>query len=195
MIKLASCAITAFLLLGTTVSAHGNITSPPARLPGPAMAQACGQQAVNKVLQDGTIPLENLLPASASCNLFLCRGALFADNPTQLQQFSLGQTINFTAILPIPHEGPANVSIVNTATNSMIGLPLLVFDSYADENLAVLPANNTAFSVTLPEVGESRELEDACSGEENAGNCVLQWFWFGTQAGQTYESCVDFVLV
>jgi hypothetical protein len=23
---------------------------------------------------------------------------------------------------------------------------------------------------------------------------VLQWFWFGTAADQTYESCVDFVV-
>lgn len=27
-----------------------------------------------------------------------------------------------------------------------------------------------------------------------AGECVLQWFWFGTGARQTYESCVDFVV-
>lgn len=84
------------------------------------------------------------------------------------------------------------MSVVNTLTNSVIGLPLLVFDSYADENLAELPANNTAFSVTLPGAGENAELEEACS---QAGNCVLQWFWFGEAAQQTYESCVDFVLV
>lgn len=71
------------------------------------------------------------------------------------------------------------MSVVNTATNQIIGLPLLVFDSYADENLAVLPANNTA------------ELSAACTV---AGQCVLQWFWFGTAAKQTYESCVDFVI-
>lgn len=75
----------------------------------------------------------------------------------------------------------------------MIGPPLLVFDSYADENLAQLPANNTAFSVTLPGANEApAELEAQCGVE---GSCVLQWFWFGTAAGQTYESCVDFVLV
>ena len=81
------------------------------------------------------------------------------------------------------------MSVVNTATNQIIGLPLLVFDSYADENLAVLPANNTAFSVTLPTA--SAELSAACAV---AGQCVLQWFWFGTAAKQTYESCVDFVI-
>lgn len=94
--------------------------------------------------------------------------------------------MDFQAILPIPHEGPANVSIVDTATNTVIGDPLIEFESYADESLAVLPANNTAFSVTIPELAAGQ-----CAV---AGDCVLQWFWFGTAAQQTYESCVDFVV-
>jgi hypothetical protein len=68
----------------------------------------------------------------------------------------------------------------------VVGLPLIEFDSYADENLAVLPANNTAFSVTMP------DLQGQCA---QAGECTLQWFWFGTAAQQTYENCVDFVQV
>ena len=44
-------------LFGATVLAHGNITSPPARQPGPAMAQACGNAAVSAILADGTGPL------------------------------------------------------------------------------------------------------------------------------------------
>lgn len=66
MVKTTDLLLVAATAAGM-VSAHGNITSPPARLPGPAMVQACGQDAVDKVLQDGTIPLESLLPASASC--------------------------------------------------------------------------------------------------------------------------------
>lgn len=61
-----------------------------------------------------------------------------------------------------------------------------MFDSYADENLARLPANNTRFSVTIP-----RSLGDRCGVP---GECALQWFWFGTGAQQTYEDCVDFVV-
>lgn len=53
--------------LVATVSAHGNVTSPPARLPGAGMAQACGQSAVDSVLADGTIPLENLVGVPATC--------------------------------------------------------------------------------------------------------------------------------
>ncbi|KAK0621652.1 hypothetical protein B0T17DRAFT_299083 [Bombardia bombarda] len=185
----SSLSLATAAALVATVSAHGNITSPPGRLPGPAMIQACGQTGVNAVLQDGTIPLENLLNTGAACKLDLCRGALFADNVARVQTFSLGQVVPMTAILPIPHEGPANVSIVKTATNTILGDMLLVFDSYADENLAVLPANNTAFSVTIP--------TDAVVAAECAlaGACVLQWFWFGEAAKQTYESCIDFVVV
>jgi len=91
------------------------------------------------------------------------------------------------AILPIPHEGPMNVSIIDTATNKAVGSPLIVFDSYADERLATLPANNTNFDVTMP----TSLPTGACT---QPGQCVLQWFWFGTAAKQTYESCVDFVM-
>ncbi|KAK0718000.1 hypothetical protein B0T26DRAFT_310140 [Lasiosphaeria miniovina] len=180
-IMLAAAALVA------TASAHGNITSPPARLPGAAMVKACGQAAVNSILAEGTLPLESVASPLASCQLNLCRGAVFADNVNLVQQFTPGQVIALTAILPIPHEGPANVSIVQTATNTVLGQPLIVFDSYADEKLAVLPANNTAFSVTIPAAG----LGNSCL---TAGECVLQWFWFGTAAKQTYESCIDFVI-
>jgi hypothetical protein len=91
------------------------------------------------------------------------------------------------AILPIPHEGPMNVSIVKTATNTILGDALISFDSYADEKLASLPPNNTDFSFTMP-----RNL--AATDCVKPGECVLQWFWFGTEAKQTYESCVDFVM-
>lgn len=104
-----------------------------------------------------------------------------------MQQFKAGQVVNMKAILPIPHVGPMNVSIVDTATNTIVAGPLISFDVYADESLAALPANNTDFSVTMPNV-----TAGACGV---AGQCVMQWFWFGTNAKQTYESCVDFVMV
>ncbi|KAF2661024.1 hypothetical protein K491DRAFT_648331 [Lophiostoma macrostomum CBS 122681] len=171
----------------STVLAHGNITSPPARQPGAAMQKVCGADAVAAVLADGTGPLENIPSSgSANCNIFLCKGAQFADNQANVQTFAAGEVVDFAAQLPIPHEGPANVSIIDLATNTVLGQPLIEFDTYADENLAVLPANNTAFSVTIPE-----DLGTQC---QVAGECALQWFWFGTSAVQTYESCVDFVV-
>jgi hypothetical protein len=170
----------------TSVFAHGNITSPPARLPGPAMKAACGQGAVAAVMADPTTPLEDVPVTGASCKLDMCRGAVFADNKAQVQTYSPGQVVPFKAQLPIPHEGPMNVSIVDTKTNKVIGPPLIKFASYADENLAVLPANNTAFSVKVPAMQAGQ-----CAV---AGQCVMQWFWVGTNAKQTYESCVDFVM-
>ncbi|KIW01839.1 uncharacterized protein PV09_06689 [Verruconis gallopava] len=178
----------ALAALATVVAAHGNITSPPARTPGPAMAAACGQPAVDSALSDGTTPLEDIdmSAATASCQLSLCRGATFEDNRANVQTYSAGQTIRMLAQLPIPHEGPMNVSIVDTSTNTVIGEPLIEFASYADENLPALPANNTDFSVTMPQLADGQ-----CA---QAGQCTIQWFWFGTKAQQTYESCVDFVM-
>ncbi|KAL1871897.1 hypothetical protein Daus18300_004531 [Diaporthe australafricana] len=175
-------------LFAAAVSAHGNITSPPARQAGAAMAAVCGQTAVDTINTDPTIPLEDVTAGSTECNLGLCRGAVFEDNAEQVQQFTPGQVVDMTALIPIPHAGPMNTSIVDTATNTVVGAPLISFDVYADENLAQLPANNTAFSVTMP----ANLSATKCAV---AGECVLQWFWFGTNAQQTYESCVDFVMV
>ncbi|POS73913.1 hypothetical protein DHEL01_v207696 [Diaporthe helianthi] len=175
-------------LFAAAVSAHGNITSPPARQAGAAMAVVCGQDAVDTVNADPTIPLEDVTSASAQCDLGLCRGAQFEDNAEQVQQFAPGEIVPMEAFIPIPHEGPMNTSIVDTATNTVIGEPLISFASYADENLAVLPANNTNFNVTMPtNLGPNQCVV--------AGDCVMQWFWLGTSARQTYESCIDFVMV
>lgn len=134
------------------------------------------------------LPRTQRTDATEPGNLGLCRGAQFEDNANQVQQFAPGQVVDMEAIIPIPHAGPMNTSIVDTATNTAVGAPLISFDVYADESLARLPANNTAFSVTMP--------TDLAAGQcAVAGECVLQWFWFGTNAQQTYESCVDFVMV
>lgn len=103
-----------------------------------------------------------------------------------MQQLKAGQVVKFKAALPIPHKGPMNVSIVDTKTNKIVGKPLLSVAVYADEAANPLPANNTDFSVTMPS-----STAGACA---QAGQCVLQWFWLGTEAKQTYESCVDFVM-
>lgn len=103
-----------------------------------------------------------------------------------MQQFKEGEVIPFKALIPIPHKGQMNVSIVDTVKNAAVGPPLISFDVYADETLPALPANNTAFSVTMPNL-----TNGSCS---EAGACVLQWWWTGGK-GQTYESCVDFVLL
>lgn len=59
--------LAAVSFLAAQVSAHGNITSPPARLTGPAMVKACGQAAVDTILADGTNPIEKLVNVPATC--------------------------------------------------------------------------------------------------------------------------------
>jgi hypothetical protein len=180
--------------MASLAAAHGVVTSPPVRAAGPAMIAACGSAVTNLVSSDPTSHVEGLPEAAATtpnfdataCNVFLCKGLQFGDNGANVQKFTAGQVVNILASIPIPHEGPANVSIVDTTTNTVIGNPLIVFDSYADERLATLPANNTNFDVTIPDTWGSK-----CAV---AGTCVLQWFWFGTGAQQTYESCVDFTV-
>lgn len=158
--------------LTATVLAHGVITSPPVRTAGAAMDAACGASVSALVKSDVTSHVEGMPEAAAliknfdskACNLFLCKGLQFADNTANVQSFKPGQVVNMLASIPIPHEGPMNVSVINTKTNTAIGAPLISFVSYADESLAQLPANNTNFNVTIPTT-----LGSTCSV---AGTCV-----------------------
>jgi hypothetical protein len=59
--------ISAAAFLIASASAHGNITSPPARTPGAAMLAACGAEAVSDVEAEATIPLEDVFNALPSC--------------------------------------------------------------------------------------------------------------------------------
>jgi hypothetical protein len=94
----SQASICATALLVASVSAHGNITSPPARLTGPAMLAACGQTAVSNVDADPTIPLEDVFNTLPGCQLDLCRGAKFEDNVDRVQTFTAGQVVHMTAI-------------------------------------------------------------------------------------------------
>ncbi|PBP15904.1 hypothetical protein BUE80_DR013342 [Diplocarpon rosae] len=125
---------------------------------------------------------------ATACNVFLCRGQQFADNQAHVQNFTAGEVVNMRAVLPILHEGPMvrggeippifapradsllrlrrlqNVSVVKTATNTALGAPLISFNSYADESLPTLPANNTNFNVTVPsDLGSECAVAGACS--------------------------------
>jgi hypothetical protein len=159
-------------LLASIVFGHGIITSPPVRAVGPAMISACGSSVAALVTADNTSHIEGMPEAAAAlssfnhsaCNVFMCKGLQFADNAGNVQRFQPGQIVNMIASIPIPHEGPMNVSIINTKTNSAIGNPLISFVSYADESLPALPANNTNFNVTIPAT-----LGSVCSV---VGTCV-----------------------
>ncbi|OIW33770.1 hypothetical protein CONLIGDRAFT_193181 [Coniochaeta ligniaria NRRL 30616] len=185
-------------LLPTPSQAHGYLSHPPARAAGPATSLACGKPITDAIQRDNTSHIEGLpelaLAAdsgfdASACNLWLCRGIQFADN-NNIQVWRAGQTVGVKVKITIPHDGSANVSIVDAARNEVVGDMLVFWEAgYANEReffAGSLPVNNTEFNITLPDVGAR------CG---RAGDCVLQWWWYGKGARQTYESCVDFVMV
>ncbi|KAI0017350.1 hypothetical protein F4780DRAFT_772391 [Xylariomycetidae sp. FL0641] len=192
--------LTHVLALAATASAHGFIADPPMRTAGDATAAACGAGVAAEITRDKTSHVEGLpeLAAQAGsgyqgageCNLWLCKGQQFADNEANVQEWTPGQKVNFRITLTIPHAGSANVSIVDTKSNTVVGAPLLDWPSgYAEERAFYAkqtPANQTDFDITVP-----TDLGGKCA---MPGDCVVQWWWYGTGAKQTYESCVDFTV-
>ncbi|KAF2464277.1 uncharacterized protein BDR25DRAFT_296911 [Lindgomyces ingoldianus] len=184
------------LALVPTVLGHGLIQTPPSRPVGSAIMSACGNGVVAQIKADNTSHVEGLPEAAAKdkayqaakCNLWLCKGLQFADNANNTQTWTAGQVVPIKVWVRIPHEGSANVSIVDTKSNKIIGDMLKVWSKgYAPGNTeAGVPKDQKEFSVTIP-----TGLEEKCA---TAGDCVLQWWWYGTGAKQTYESCVDFII-
>ncbi|KAK0124679.1 hypothetical protein ONS95_009624 [Cadophora gregata] len=179
-------------LLFTLAHSHGGVTSPQARTVGPAMKAACGEQVFNNLNSNALGPIEQLQQIGTSqkdfdataCELSLCKGLKFEDNSNNVQQFTAGQVVPFKVEIQAKHTGKANVSVVGTASNEVLGDMLVRFDVYASTATEV-PKNQTEFDVTMPDVG-------AQCGE--AGKCVVQWWWDSEEAKQTYMSCVDFVM-
>ncbi|KAL5045414.1 chitin binding domain-containing protein [Aspergillus fruticulosus] len=174
-------------------NAHGYISSPQPRMPGSAMASACGQQVYNNQAADraGNVQGELQVAASQSdydadaCHIWLCKGYQFDDNKDNVQSYTAGETVDFVIDIVAPHTGVANVSVVDTASNSVIGSALKSWDVYASTATGVTE-DETNFSITIPD-----NLGSQCS---EAGACVLQWYWYAESIDQTYESCIDFTV-
>ncbi|ORY17335.1 hypothetical protein BCR34DRAFT_622010 [Clohesyomyces aquaticus] len=187
----------ALLALVPAVLGHGLIQEPPSRPVGSAIVSYCGNGVVTQIKQDNTSHVEGLPEAAAKdkayqaakCNLWLCKGLQFADNPSaNIQKWTAGQVVPIKVWVRIPHEGSANVSIVDTKSNKVVGEMLKVWSKgyapgYTESGV---PKDQKEFSVTIPS-----GLEEKCA---TAGDCVLQWWWYGVSAKQTYESCVDFTI-
>lgn len=116
---------------------------------------------------------------AAECNVWMCKGYKYADNTALIESYTAGQVVPFTFDVRAPHTGVANVSIVDTATNTVIGEPLISWDVFAS-NSVTIPANETSFSITIPS-----DLGDKCS---TAGACIIHHFWNAASVDQTYES-------
>ncbi|KAI5852065.1 hypothetical protein BZA05DRAFT_372955 [Tricharina praecox] len=175
----------------SSVSAHGVIVSPTPRTPGTAYEAACGNTIYNNQKADQAGPIQLLMQSASSitdldaCNLWLCKGYQFDDNTANVQTYTPGETIQMQVDIRAPHTGYANVSIVNTKSNSVVGTALKTWESYASTSTGVT-ADETSFEITVP-----ADL-DGCT---TAGDCVIQWFWYAPPGvDQTYEGCVDFVV-
>jgi hypothetical protein len=153
------------------VSAHGLVREPATRAPGEATEAACGKIMVDHFVADSTSYPEALLRANPgglgasydpkNCNLWFCKGYQFADNAANVQSYTAGQVIDFDVWIRIPHSGHANVSVVDTASNSVIGEPLIAWPAnYAAS--ANPPADQTKFSVEIPELGDRCAEAGAC---------------------------------
>jgi hypothetical protein len=179
--------------LVSTVAGHGSFTSPAPRKAGQAMAKTCGQQMYNNQAADAYGNIQGEMQVAkgqsdfdaAACQVWLCKGFKFEDNSDNVQTYTAGQTIDMKFEVRAPHTGTANVSIVDTATGSVIGSPLISWDVFAS-NSVPNQADQASFSVTIP-----KDLGDKCS---TAGNCVIQHFWDARSIDQTYESCIDFTV-
>jgi hypothetical protein len=180
----AAVALAGFV---SSVAGHGFISSPSPRLPGDGLKAACGDQVYNQQSSDhyGNVQgaLQNLQGDHPDCRMWQCKGVPFAD-AGEVFSYTAGQVIPMKVEIRAPHDGVANVSIVNIKTDKVIGEPLISWDKYA---LTSSPMSEhpdwTSFDITMPDVSSE------CA---QAGDCVIQWYWDAPTIDQTYESCIDF---
>ncbi|KAJ3178538.1 hypothetical protein HDU85_005145 [Gaertneriomyces sp. JEL0708] len=155
------------------------------------MRTACGDQIFNVQNRDNGGPIQDLENRRGrgfdanKCNLWLCKGYQFDDNTQNVQRYRAGETIDFKVDIRAAHTGTANVSVVHTASNTLLSQPLIFFNDYAN-SARPIPDSNKNFRVTMPNLGNQ------CS---QPGECTLQFYWDSRSDRQSYESCVDFVNV
>ncbi|XP_006457068.1 hypothetical protein AGABI2DRAFT_181426 [Agaricus bisporus var. bisporus H97] len=175
---------------------HGRVLSPPSRVIGDANLEACGAGVYDVLDDDATAPIENAAAKVGSdyndlqCHLWFCKGYQFEDNEDRVQRYSTGQVVNFAVDIVARHTGIANVSVVDLASQTTIGKPLFNWPVYTNNSLGPpnWPKNETNFDVTIPS-----GLDAICDAPNK---CAIQWWWNSVYSNhQTFESCVDFVIV
>ncbi|KAK4032643.1 hypothetical protein C8A01DRAFT_50609 [Parachaetomium inaequale] len=180
LVRLITVAAAAAGVLG-----HAVVKVPTPRGSGSAYTERCGETYAVYMEKDKAGPIENGVKQAGSalgCNAFLCRGYQYEDNTAT--DYTAGQVIDFHVdLIAGHHPGYANVSVVDLATNKVIGDPLRSWDDYPNAT-ATTPRSDINFNVTIPST-----LGEACS---TGGKCAIQWYWYASGNKQTYESCVDF---
>jgi len=186
---------TAFALLclarAPAVLAHARVSSPPIRSPGNNFLQKCGQASFASVQQDPTGHIEEQEPVNAGCDLTLCRGMLFSDQPaSNVLTVNPSQNMQMGIDCTIPHGGPANVSLIDTTvggSGAFVGGFLATFDNFCPTS-GPTPADQTNLKYTLP---DAATIGNKC---QSPGDCVVQLFWATPAFDQNYYYCVDVVM-
>lgn len=88
----------------------------------------------------------------------------YEDNVDQVQSYAAGQDIDMYFAIRAPHDGYANVSVVETKSNAILA-SLKEWDQYALTSRPSV-ASEMNFTVTMP-----TDLGDKCA---IAGDCVVQ---------------------
>ncbi|KAH6635032.1 hypothetical protein B0J18DRAFT_36892 [Chaetomium sp. MPI-SDFR-AT-0129] len=175
----------ALVAAATGALGHAVVTTPQPRVAGPAYTELCGSTYSTYMEKDPAGPIENGVAQAGSslgCNAYLCRGYQYEDN--EAVPYGVGEVVVFHVdLIAGHHPGFANVSVIDLATNTILGDPLKVWDDWPNAT-ATTPRSDIDFNVTIPE-----SLTSACDA---GGKCAIQWYWYAGGNKQTYESCVDF---
>ncbi|KZV92611.1 hypothetical protein EXIGLDRAFT_70675 [Exidia glandulosa HHB12029] len=183
--------ITALIAYATVANAHARVTSPPIRTPGPNHLATCGQSSFNRLKLDETGHIEEQQPITQGkgCELTLCRGMLFSDQPaSNIQRVTPGQPMAMAVDCTIPHGGPANVSLIDTTVGGsgrIIGSFLKTFSDFCPTS-GQTPADQTNLQFNLP------ALSVVGNNCQKDGDCVVQLFWATPDFSQNYYYCESF---
>ncbi|KAI1152769.1 hypothetical protein F4825DRAFT_417903, partial [Nemania diffusa] len=169
------------------VQSHAVMQTPAPRNTGPKQVERCGALVTAVLQRDLAGPIENAMnaaDASYKCNAYLCRGYQYEDNVDNVHAVKAGDVLTFHIDLVAGHHpGYANVSVVDLASNEIIGDELVSWADWPDSTSGP-PRNDTDFKVTIPNT-----LATTC---DVGGKCAIQWYWWSISNSQTYESCLDF---
>lgn len=95
-----------------------------------------------------------------------CKGMKYADNKDNVQHYAPGQTIPMNFAVRAPHDGYANISIINLQGDGHVIAPNLKKWSKYALTSTPLPASEQQFSVKMP-----TSLGSQCS---RPGTCAIQ---------------------
>ncbi|EAQ92029.1 hypothetical protein CHGG_00264 [Chaetomium globosum CBS 148.51] len=170
--------------------AHAVVKTPTPRKAGALSEELCGAAVSTVLNRDLAGPIENAVEvadADYNCNAYVCRGYQYKDNEASLHTFQAGDIVDFHIVLVAGHRpGYANVSVIDPVNNVVLGSPLKTWEEWPINSTNPIQ-DDVDFNITIPE-----RLASICT---EGGKCAIQWYWYAIRGSQTYESCVDFVIV